>query len=175
MKKITKKQKLIASLVVGVAFLFFGGRSLVAQLYSRLVDLRQKIKVAEKQLEKGLGVQKDKDKILSDYKMYESYFKPPAKTDKKIFAELLKEIERLMHSVNGSIVSLIPQDEPVEEKTHKEYKASLRVEMRFGEFLQLLSDIQESSRLLKFEKLIVASQGANVLRVEGTIGWAVPK
>lgn len=174
--KITKKHKMIAAVAAGAVLFFWVGRSLVVSLSLRLTHLRQQIKLAEGQLKKGLRVQRNKDTIAADYKICEPYFKRPQGNEKQIFAELLREVERLVSSLGATIVNLTPKAVPDVNDVSKEYKANFRVEASFPQLLEFLSEVQESKRLIKLEKVTITPQGdqASTLRVEGAIGLAVP-
>lgn len=172
--KLNKKQEIIAATILGGVFFLLTGRFLISGLYSNLTGLHQQIKLAEAQLKEGLRVQKNKDKISLDYKKSKPYLKVVKENERQILAELLKEIERLMSSVDGAIISLTPQESPDTEEVFKEYKVNFRVEVSFPQLLHFLSKVQKNKRLIKFEKMTITAQGddADVLRVQGVISLA---
>lgn len=172
--KLNKKQEIIAATVLGGVFFLLMGRFLISGLYSNLTGLHRQIKLAEAQLREGLRVQKNKDKISSDYKKSKPYLKTTRENERQILAELLKEIERLVSSVDGVIISLTPQESPDTEEAFKEYKVNFRVEVSFPQLLRFLSGVQENKHLIKFEKMTITARGddADVLRVQGAISLA---
>ena len=173
--KVNKKQQVIIGVAVGAILVFLAGRYLITSLHADLTEQNRQIKLAESQLRKGLKVQKNKKEISTDYKKYGPYLRVAGTNERRIIAEMLEEVERLVRSVGGNIINLTPQDAPDERESFKEYKVNFRIEAKFSQLLKFFSEVQENKRLIKFDKLTVTSKtdGLGALMVEGTISSAV--
>ena len=176
MSTFKKREKIILVVVLGVAGVFFIQKLIITRLYAKIKDQRREIRLAEARLKKNIAIQKVKDEVSTDYERYGLYLTMSTDNEKQIVAELLKEIESIVHSSQGSIVTLSPQAEWEKEKTYKNFKVNFRIEVTFPQLLQFFGAVEDSKRLIRLEKLTIASKSEknSLLNVDGTISLAVP-
>jgi hypothetical protein len=172
--QIGRKQKIIIYCIIGVVVVFFIERVFISGLRGRLGSLSQKIRLAEGELRKGMEIQETKDQIVADYEKAKPYLEQQKISKKKASAELLKEIESIVRSTEGTVINLSPQEVPGREDL---YKADFRLELSFSQFITFLHKVQESKLFIKVDKLSISPKDkieAKVLKVEGVISMTLP-
>ncbi|UCD14900.1 MAG: hypothetical protein JSV34_04025 [Candidatus Omnitrophota bacterium] len=170
---LTKGQKIIIYVIIGIVIVFFVERFFISGLRSRLTSLNRKVRLAESELRKAMAIQKTKDKIVEDYQRTKPYLEMKAEGDKQIVAQLLKEIESIIRISGGTVVSLNPGERISEANV---YSADFRLEVTFSQLLKFLNAIEESKLLIKLDKISITSKDekAALLRVDGTVSITIP-
>jgi hypothetical protein len=173
--KIKKIQKVLIFLVSGAIFIFLTYRFLSLGLQAKLKKINLQIKVEEEKLRQGLRIQKDKDKVLEEYKNYSSYFKVGSH-DREIVAKFLKEIENITQESGVLVVNLTPENQPEQIQGYKKFRADLKAEANIEQLYNFLYQIKDSKLLVKLDKISIApkNEEASVLRIETTISIAAP-
>ncbi|MBU1122117.1 MAG: hypothetical protein ABIH71_04005 [Candidatus Omnitrophota bacterium] len=170
---IAKSQKIIIYIVVVVAFIFLADRFFVSGLRDRLELLNRKVRLTERELKKGIAIEKTKDKILQDYEQSKPYLDVEVESDKHIVAMLLKEIESVIRICGGTVINLNPQEKETQLNI---FKADFRLEMSFIQLLKFLNAIGESKLLIRLDKIAITSkdEAAQALRVDGVVSITIP-
>jgi hypothetical protein len=171
-----KSRKAIIYLIGIISFLFIVERFFIADLRNSLHKLRSKIRLAEAQLRKALEIQRNKERIVFDYKKSQPFLKIKKLGEKQIIALVLKEIENIARFSGASILNLTPEEEIEKTREYKKYKADFRLESTLQELITFLNKLQESKLLIKLDRISIFSKDEEkgILRVDGTISLAIP-
>lgn len=175
MFKLKKSQKIALFIILGIIIAFLLEKVVFSVIRTKIKDLNKKIKLQELALREGLSVQKNKDKIIQDYKNYSQYLLTETQ-DRDITAKFLKEVEKITRDAGLSVVSLVPEDKFEQKPNYKEYRVNQRLEGRMGQLLNLFDKIQNSPLLIKLNELTITSKDeeTGTLSIEAIIGLAVP-
>lgn len=175
MPKFKKREKIIAVVLGGILFLFIAEKLFFSNIFSRIRKLKQQIKLEETNLNIGIQMQKKKDRIRNEYRAYESYLKVSEEPEQEIIANFLKEIEKIAQEAGVSIANLSPQSQAEQFKEGKRYKADLRAEGPVEKILTFLYKVQNSSLLIKLDKLSITPKDpqAETLKLDTIVSLTV--
>jgi len=175
MLKFKKREKIIFSLVMGIITIFLIQRVILSGLGVKISDLNKKIKLSEAAIKSGLSIQKNKEKIIQDYKEYAPFLTTETQ-DKDVVARFLKEVEKITQESGLSVVNLTPDNKFEVTAEYKKCKAELRLEGDLEKFLNFLNKVQGREMLIKIDKLTVSSKDdqGKLLRIEATMSMIVP-
>ena len=151
-------------------------RFFFASLRAKGKVLNQQINAEEANLKIGLEIQKRKERATKDYQDYRSLLSAAEKPEKEIFTGFLREIENLAQKAGLSILNLTPKNEPQNFKDYKKYTADLRAEASLENFIKFLEDLQNSSLLIKLDKLALTpkDEQAVILKLDATVSISIP-
>lgn len=173
--KVKKREKILIFLVAGIIFIFLANKFLILGLKAKLKKINLQIRLEEEKLRQGLRIQKEKDRIIEEYKKYSEYFKAESQ-DREIVAKFLKEIENITQGSGVLVVNMTPENQPEQVQGYKKFRADLRAEAGVEQLFNFLYKIQESKLLIKLDKISIApkNEEASVLRIETTISIVAP-
>jgi hypothetical protein len=175
MFKIKKREKIIFFVVLGLIIIFLLEKLVFSNFRKKMRELSKKIKVQETAIRKSLSIKKSKDKIIQDYKDYAKFIITETQ-DRDIIARFLKEMEKITQDSGLSVVNLAPEEKLTETPEYKAYRANLRLEGTMEQLLNFLNKIQNSTLLIKMDKLNLVSKDeqASALRIDLTVSLVVP-
>jgi hypothetical protein len=170
MRKLNRKEKILATIVIVMGLSFLVEKFFISSLFGKLDALSRDIKKEEIRLKTALLTNKEREKILQEYDTYKKYLSSPT-SPKEVMAELLRVIEKVAKEANISVLSLSPREEK-----NKRYKASLKGEGDVKQIFKFLYSIQESSILIKVERfsLTVKNKEKGLLRIDAILARSIP-
>lgn len=173
--KINKREKILAYIIIGLVVFFVGDKVLLSGIRGGMNSLKNRIKTEESKLRTGIEIQKRKDTILGEYKGYQAFLKQEKLSEVDIFARFLKELENIARESRVSILSLNPQNKIEESDGYRKYTADLRVETNIEQLYDFLYRIQNSSLLIRINKMSVIpkDESGTILRFEASISIAI--
>jgi len=170
------KNKALIYAAAGVCVAAMMSYFIFSVLGQRIKQLNRQIKLAEAQLQKIAGIQKERGAVTAECDKYKSYLEASSWDERRVFEELLKTVERIAKDSGVSVINLSPEPGVEQGKEYKKYKVSLRVDADLEQLLILLNKIVSDKLLIKVEKLAITPKGetAELLKVETTISIAIP-
>jgi Tfp pilus assembly protein PilO len=164
---ISKREKNIFFVTIAAVCLALLYSFVVEPLYREYTRLNQEIKVKQMRLAKNLRLMNEKDIIKGEFKKYSDQFKSRGSEEEEM-ASVLTEIERIGKATGIYLNNVKPQ----KIKDMDFYKI-MQVEIRFEATMDTLSkfiyELQNSSYLLKPNRLQINSQGGDSSLLEGII------
>ena len=157
--KLNKRERLIFYLCISLILVAILGKAVFRPLSDKLATLNQEIRSKEVELMKGLRVDGQRDQILKEYKSYEGYLKVEG-SDEEIISEFLREIEKLGRESAVSLLDIKPQSTN-KRAIFKEYIIEVRLEAPMKDIVGFLYRLNNSSLLLKVEKLVLSLKEEN--------------
>lgn len=160
-----------AAVIIGLLFNF-----IFIVLRNRLKAFNNQIKVAEAKLSHILEVEKARDVVAGECRIYQPYLEIENWDDKTVVEELLKEVERIAREAKATVINLSPQPLPETAKGYRKYKADLHINASLSQIFSFLQGVEMSKLLIKVDRFIVASKNedGSVLKSEMTIEIAIP-
>jgi len=166
-------------------FLYVGGfifmaafilHFLFSVLGSRLKQLDSQIRLAEADLQKVLGIQKEKDVVSARCTKYQSYLEVDYWNERRATEELLKTVETIARKAGVIVINLSPEQTTEESSEYKKYKANLRIESTLEQMLSFLHKVEQENLLITIEKMSASpkDEEAYTIRSEITLGIAIP-
>ena len=171
--KLTKREGLIFYICLFLILMMIIERFVFQPLSNKLAILNQEIRAKELDLMKGIRVDGQRDQILKEYKNYEGYLKIKG-SDEEVISELLREIEKLGRESTVSILDIKPQSTN-KRNMYKEYIIEVRLEAKMRDIFGFLHRLNNSSLLLKVEKLVLSlkDENDNILKATMSISGMV--
>ena len=154
--KLSKKEKtgiVVAGIIVLLAF---SDGLIIRPIRERVTGLNDQIKMRREELKRNLQNLSQKETVSREYEKYARYV-TKAGSDEEAVAQILAEVEELARESRVYLVDTKPQP-PVEAGFYKEYKAEIEIEGRVDAIVDFLYQLNNSTQLLRAEKLRIASK-----------------
>lgn len=173
--KLKKKEKIIVIVIASVAVFVLFFKFFVLGVVNKSKKINMEIRLAEEKLKKSFGIEKNKKNIEDENKAYAKYLLGPLQ-EREVVGRFLKEIENITQNTGILVINLTPDNQAVQEKTFKKFKAELKAEANLQQVINFLFRIQESSLLIQLDKISLTPKDeiASTLRIDATISIAVP-
>ncbi len=167
-------QKLFISFAV-IFLIVLSIKFAIFPLVDAIKDVGGYTKSAENRLYEAKMMQSRKHQTVSRYNKYEKYLKLVEASDQEIIAHLLKELERVSHQSNLSVVSLSPMDIG-EEPKDKKYQADFKAEGDIEEIIIFFDKITSSNYLIKLDNFDISTKGKqpSQLKLNAKVSMAIP-
>jgi len=171
-----KKQKILCIAAAALVGIFLAERLFFFGMRTKIKNIRQQVKLAEKVLERDLALQQSKDRLVSEYNKYQVYIMPRNFSPDQLVAQFLNEIEKLAKDSAVSVVNLSPQPSPEGAKGNGRIKADLRLEATYNQVLSFMQKVQESRLLIALDRISFTpkDEQASLLRCEIVVSMALP-
>ncbi len=173
--KLERKQKIIASAAAGILLLLFFNKIIIGGIGEKMNSLEKQIRLAEARMARDMGIEKDKDNLVEEYKSYQAYFKYAGDDQTQIISDFMREIERLAKETGISIVALSPRSEPEKLKEAVKYKADFKMEGTLAQVLTFMSGVKDNKLLIGFDRVMLAPKDETGLSIkfEGVLSITV--
>ena len=164
---ISKREKVLFTLVVLVIVVSLSYAFVVEPLYKKYQDLNQEIELKDVRLKRNNKLIKEHDAINAEFNKYSEQLKIKG-SDEEEMASVLSEIEKIGQSAQVYLSDVKPQ--PIKDRN---FYRLLGVEIKFQASMETLTkfiyDLQKSPFLLRVKRLQVNSKGQGSSLLEGTI------
>ena len=149
--KLSGKEKL--GLFVGIVFLSLAllDRLIISPVNSKMQQMNQEIKIAEKQLGFDLRNLGQKEIVAREYKKLTQNIRKVGSDEEEV-AKALAEIEELTRKSAIYVVDIKPQS-PRSVDFYTEYSVEIEAEGQMESLINFLYELNNSSQLLRAEKL----------------------
>lgn len=170
MKKLDKREKILAIAVLALLLLFVSKLLVVDPLREKLDTARNEISQAELTIRKYLQVQKHKDEIIAGQKQIERYLNFKGTNEDKA-AAILTKVEQLSRAAGLSILDMNPVSVPKDGGSNAIFRISLRAEGEMAKLIDFIYNLENADILFKIEKLNLAIKDENsqVLKIDSNI------
>jgi len=165
--KLSRREKIGA--FVGAAFLLavFLDNLVIKPINARVKVLSTEIKAGEAQLSRYLRNLSRKDGVLEEYQKYIKYVKRGG-SDEEETAKILGEIETLARKSNLTLADMKPRM-PRAIGFYKEYTVEIETEGDMSSFIQFLYQLNNSTQLLRAEKVRLYPKKKGLAVIKGVI------
>jgi hypothetical protein len=165
---------IVALIVVGV-FLF--DRLLSGANSKQILGGSKDIRVAEKELERGLDITAMKSTIRASYESIKPYLKAISGREADARTLLLQELDKIVRESKGSILALNLRD--IEEDTglYKKYQANLKFDIDPAQLPVFLGKISDSFFLLELDRVKISqnNSASTVVSLDCLVSLIVPQ
>jgi hypothetical protein len=160
-QRLSRRQRLAASLAGGVLFLGSVDALLLRPLRQRLHRLHQEVRTAERRLVESIVASRQADAVNQAFAAYEPYVRPAGSPEQEL-AGVLSEVESAIRQ--SGLVPLSLKPAPAQEGAPGTISVAVEGESTPEQLVQLLDGIQRSTRLLRVTDLTVRVVDGKVLR-----------
>lgn len=154
----SKREKLIASIVLGLAFFFLIYSLILEPLLRKLSNINAQIVVQESKFKKNLKILSQEKKVASQYKQFAELMRLKA-SDEQEMAKLLSEIESVAQGINIRILDMKPQ-RIKNIDFYKNFSVALIIDGQLKDITQFLYSLQNLPHLIKVDKLHLEKESA---------------
>jgi len=171
--KFTKREKIIFYFCISLVLIMILQQIVFSPLTNKLAGLNQEIQAREISMMKGLRIDGRRDQIIKEYKSYDGYLKIKG-SDEEAISEFLREIEKLGRESAVSLLDIKPQS--TNKRTiFKEYMIEARAEATMKGVIDFLYRLNNSSLLLKVEKIVLnlKEENSDILKINMLISGIV--
>jgi len=165
-KVLSKREKIILYLTIGVIGLAIVYNIIIAPLVNSNDDLNKGIEVARAKLNKYSRLLGQKDTIVSKYSQFSAQFNLATKQDDRLI-QVLAGLESIAKGANIRILDIRPQGEYKNSPSYNEIIIDLKAEGAMQDFMKFIYDVENSLFLLKIKRFQVSSKPRTQL-LEGT-------
>ncbi|MBN1872576.1 MAG: hypothetical protein JW800_08390 [Candidatus Omnitrophica bacterium] len=157
LKNISKREKILAGLTIGVAVVALSYTLIIEPLVSRWRKLEEDIRDKEVLLVKHSKIIRDKGKLENIHKEYAKYFQGGSLTKEEESALALSNIEEIARRTNTYITNI----KPLTAKDFDNYsKLTFRVtiECDISSLTKFIYDLQSSEQLMKIDSVVLRAK-----------------
>lgn len=155
---VSKREKRLFYLTIGLIFFSLLYSLVVKPLITNWQQLEKKIETSALKVEKNLRMLERKTIIQDEYNKYVSAVKMAGSVEEEM-TKFLTEIESLASSSSVRIIGIKPH--PVKEVGfYKKFFVELDAEGDINQISKFIYDMQNSTQLLKIDKLSIGTKGA---------------
>ncbi len=155
-KILTKREKAMFIITVGVVIFSVGFHFLIAPVLTKNEELNKEINVTKTQFRKYLQVLSQKEYIQNKYSKYSSTFEVAGHREDTLAASL-SELENLAKTSNIRIIDIRPQA-PKSSALYKEALIDLRTEGTMENYLKFIYNLENSLSLLRVRRFQINAQ-----------------
>lgn len=164
-KILTKREKLILYVTIGVIIFGIGFNFLLAPVLNKCSALNREINLTRIKLKKYRLLLSQKGNIQKKYNRFASKANL-AGTNKDALVNILSELEILAKEANIRIIDIRPQSTSESSSLHKEVSIELRAEGAIDGYLKFIYNIENSLSLLRIKKFQLSAK-PNAQTLEG--------
>jgi hypothetical protein len=158
---IAKRELTLIYIIVALLGIWFIAKIIFFPFQEKLNGLDKDVLLQETKLKKSFDLIDHKEEINKSYDEMASYFSFRNMSDEEAVASFLKEIEKMGRQSGVTILDMKPLQEPVADKSSKQYQISIKAEANLNEFVNFLYMLHTSQLLFSVEKLNMAPKSEN--------------
>ncbi|MCH7700428.1 MAG: hypothetical protein IID37_01955 [Planctomycetes bacterium] len=147
-----QRQKMLLSVLVAMAVLLLGGRTVYPRWIKPLFDVSQEIASSEAELQTLVG---QWDRYMKAQAKYKEYVLRSGGTDaKQVKNDLLAQLNRLISECDLTSKGITPQTPKVNRKTHlQEFRFDVRAEGKLESVIRFLLHCEELPQLVRLAEI----------------------
>jgi len=165
--KLSSKERIGLFIAAAFLFLAFFDRLIISPISARIREIDKNISISEKQLQEYLRYLRQKGVVTEEYQKIEKYAKKVG-SDEEEETKVLGEIEELARQCKISIINIKPQP-PRQIGFYRKYVVDIESEAEMEPFTDFLYQLNNSSQLLRAEKVTFNLKDKDSLIVKGSI------
>ena len=156
-KVLSKREKLIVYLTIGVIAFAILSNAVIIPLFNKNEELNKQIAYSKIKLVKYLRLMNQKDAIQNIFTQFSRNAKLSDNKEDRII-EVLSEIETLAKTASVRIIDLRPQSAAKDASSYKELIVDLKAEGSVEGFMKFIYDLENSLSLLKIKRFQLSSK-----------------